>query len=446
MKYTELYPINWTKQGDSTKEAVQKNRNELLHIANLMNNEQIFSNMRQAVLCAKVNGADYGYLVADRLTISIDASTIPVLVTFAAGFTDNGPVDHIVRITGKTAAWSLPQNNTSWLYIERSNVGAISYGSTTIEPVIQNNPPSARVNAHYFSPIEQRMRWYNGTQWVAVERLFVAKVVTNVDRASITYISSVEDEEIQRNVVAKIDTHKTAKTLDHPDLSVTTGKLANLSVTNDKLANKAVNASKIVDKTITEGQIADAVFTTVYKTVMLKVYPVGAIYISVNDVNPSTLFGGTWERLPAGRVLIGLGKASSGTLYLLGQQNGEERHILLAEEIPRHTHSGSVSVPDGSHYHAWGYHTNDNSGRFLSTGGSTRNYPLASGTGGAYWNGSRGGSNWGQSTSSLNLITSLNVNTGGSLTQGFKTSSYGGLAPHNNMQPYLVVNMWKRVK
>lgn len=446
MQYTELYPINWTKQGDSTKEAVQKNRNELLHIASLMNNEQIFSNMRQAVLFAKVSGNSYGYLVANRLTISIDASVVPVLVTFAAGFNDRGPVDHIVRITGKTAAWSLPQNNTSWLYIERSNVGAISYGSTTIEPVIQNNPPEARVNAHYFSPIEQRMRWYNGTQWVAVERLFVAKVTTTVDRATISYISSVEDEQLQDNVVAKINAHKTAKILDHPDLSVTTGKLANLSVTNGKLANKVVNASKIADKTITEGQIADTVFNTIYKTVMLKIYPVGAIYISVNDVNPGALFGGTWERLPAGRVLVGLGKASSGTSYSLGQQSGEERHTLTAEEIPRHTHSGRVSIPNGSHYHAWGYHSNDNSGRFLSTGGTRRDYPLASGTGGAFWNGSHGGGNWGQSTGSLNLITSLNVDTGGTITRGIELLHYGGNGAHNNMPPYLVVNMWKRVK
>ena len=36
-------------------------------------------------------------------------------------------------------------------------------------------------------------------------------------------------------------------------------------------------------------------------------YPVGAIYLSVNDTDPATLFGGTWERMSQGRFLIGAG-------------------------------------------------------------------------------------------------------------------------------------------
>lgn len=27
------------------------------------------------------------------------------------------------------------------------------------------------------------------------------------------------------------------------------------------------------------------------------IYPVGSIYLSVNNVDPSTLFGGAWERI-----------------------------------------------------------------------------------------------------------------------------------------------------
>lgn len=37
-----------------------------------------------------------------------------------------------------------------------------------------------------------------------------------------------------------------------------------------------------------------------------EVYPVGAIYLSVTETDPSTLFGGTWERIAKGQVLVGV--------------------------------------------------------------------------------------------------------------------------------------------
>lgn len=40
-----------------------------------------------------------------------------------------------------------------------------------------------------------------------------------------------------------------------------------------------------------------------------EIYPIGAIYISVNNTNPSTYFGGTWVTFSAGRVLVGVNTA-----------------------------------------------------------------------------------------------------------------------------------------
>ena len=37
------------------------------------------------------------------------------------------------------------------------------------------------------------------------------------------------------------------------------------------------------------------------------VYPIGSIYMSVNDTSPASLFGGEWERLE-GRFLLGAGE------------------------------------------------------------------------------------------------------------------------------------------
>ena len=36
------------------------------------------------------------------------------------------------------------------------------------------------------------------------------------------------------------------------------------------------------------------------KTIFDMVYPVGAIYISINEASPSVLFGGTWEQIQGG--------------------------------------------------------------------------------------------------------------------------------------------------
>lgn len=50
----------------------------------------------------------------------------------------------------------------------------------------------------------------------------------------------------------------------------------------------------------------------------LNVFPVGAIYMSVTDVNPSTYFGGTWVQVAQGRALIGAGSLQANTVNTWG--------------------------------------------------------------------------------------------------------------------------------
>ena len=121
------------------------------------------------------------------------------------------------------------------------------------------------------------------------------------------------------------------------------------------------------------------------------VYPVGAIYMSVSEISPAILFGGTWEQIQ-NRFLL-----AAGSSYTAGDTGGEATHTLTKNEMPTHSHEiysgyGDVvsNVSDAYRYQTWG-----SSDRGWKTG-----------------------------------------NLG--------TSNIGGGAAHNNMPPYLVVYMWKR--
>lgn len=64
-------------------------------------------------------------------------------------------------------------------------------------------------------------------------------------------------------------------------------------------------------------------------------YPVGAIYMSVNNIEPDILFGGVWEQI-SGRFLIGCGGTSG---LANGDTGGSWFHTLTVNEMPAHTHS-----------------------------------------------------------------------------------------------------------
>lgn len=76
----------------------------------------------------------------------------------------------------------------------------------------------------------------------------------------------------------------------------------------------------------------------------LDAYPVGSIYISVSGVNPSQLFGGTWQQI-TGRFLL-----AAGGGYAAGATGGAATHTLTANEMPSHNHIITVSGA-GAHGH-----------------------------------------------------------------------------------------------
>lgn len=212
MPYTEKYPLNPTPQGDSTKEAVLKNREEIKTIGNALSAQSKGggSGLRQRILYGKNNGGKYSFLSGDGLSVIIDGSTIPVVLTLADGFNENGVKDYVETINKKISAWTLPINATSYLFIERNNAGALSYGSVTTKPVFSASLPSSiTVNTHVFNTLEQKMYYYNGTEWKAVVRVFVAAVTTNATSVTkIEYMNNaaaVEMTETEKEKLSGIE-------------------------------------------------------------------------------------------------------------------------------------------------------------------------------------------------------------------------------------------------
>ena len=116
--------------------------------------------------------------------------------------------------------------------------------------------------------------------------------------------------------------------------------------------------------------------------------------MSVNAADPSTLFSGTsWEKLE-GRFLLG-----SNSTYTNGSTGGEATHTLTYNEMPQHTHPMYSYNPGGE-----GTWTPDEGSYLVDSVTDNKN---------TWW---------------------------ARLAMGYA----GGGAAHNNMPPYLVVNMWKR--
>lgn len=212
MPYTEKYPLNPTPQGDSTKEAVLKNRKEIKTIGNALSAQSKGGGggLRQRILYGKNNGGKYSFLSGDGLSVIIDGSNVPIILTLADGFDENGAKDYVETINKKISAWTLPINAISYLFVERNKAGALSYGSATTKPVFSASLPSGvATNTHVFNTLEQKMYMYNGTEWKNVVRVFVAAVTTNATSVTkIEYMNNaaaVEMTEAEKEKLSGIE-------------------------------------------------------------------------------------------------------------------------------------------------------------------------------------------------------------------------------------------------
>lgn len=150
-------------------------------------------------------------------------------------------------------------------------------------------------------------------------------------------------------------------------------------------------------------------------TIQNNIYPVGSIYTNAtNSTNPAELLGfGTWEAFGEGRVLVGVDGADS-SFNDLGETGGSKDSVLI-----EHTHTATTSN-SGNHSHyvsrrlGWGENADNDSSQ-----GQYLKYDYGS--------------------------SQVYSGEAGDHNHDVTISTEGESGVNKNLQPYIVVKMWKRI-
>ena len=159
--------------------------------------------------------------------------------------------------------------------------------------------------------------------------------------------------------------------------------------------------------TASTGTSTTQLATTSFVTAELSaIYPVGSIYINAAvSTNPNTLLGfGTWTAFGAGKVIVGLD--SGDALFDTLEETGGSKDAVNVS----HTHTATST--DAGHAHA------------------TQPYFIPSSPNGFAASGGAGQTGSGTSTGYASITTTI--------------ASAGVSATNANVQPFIVVRMWKR--
>lgn len=184
------------------------------------------------------------------------------------------------------------------------------------------------------------------------------------------------------------------------------------------------NDAGYATKTYVDQKVNDGLYSI--QKIMDIVYPVGSIWETTTDDDPNKKWTGTtWVKMDAGRVLVSAGSyTENGTTYTynLGDKGGEAKHKSTVDETAAHSHAITVNN-SGNHTH-----------------GIRRRV--------GYTNNTREASAWGVGVAYYRLdeVAQASTEASGTHSHSASAGNTGGNKPHENRQPYLVINRWQRTK
>lgn len=227
--------------------------------------------------------------------------------------------------------------------------------------------------------------------------------------------------------------------------------------------------------------------------VIALIYPVGAIFPTVNSVNPGTyLTGTTWELFGSGKTLVGVDtddtdfntveKAGGAKTVNLNHSHSTGNHTLRLSEIPSHNHimthwhglSDASIGSNGSHTHSFSDTTSSNgasgTARIFGFGNAATSGDLSLGSNSLVLSYPVSGTSWGYTTLTLKDRHTHSVSgitgssgyhthslTGRTSTLDASTENSGGGSSHNHgntgyalgadvkvQNPYITCYFWKR--
>ena len=172
------------------------------------------------------------------------------------------------------------------------------------------------------------------TDWVSYAR--ADKAISNITRSGTTFTATRADG--TTFTFTQQDNNTTALTSMTGTLAIGHGGTGQTTAVN--AANALIDALDTATANWTDNTLVltsdvsgdtnvyyKRAATSAWNYIINKVYPVGAIYMSVNSTNPGTLFGGTWVAWGTGRVPVGIN--TSDTDFKTVEKTGGAKTVTL---------------------------------------------------------------------------------------------------------------------